>query len=325
MGKPIRFMAAIVLTLLLAWGSTAMAFSDIEGDPAKDSILSLKEAGIVSGVGNDQFVPKATLTYAEGVELIVKAFKLSLDQFRFIKEPKASDYYTHVDDDAWYAHSFIVAHLNGLPVPQDVIPIDTMSREQFAHLLFSAVQTTGDYAFIEIFILIADEDRIEPEYRDSIQKLLIMKAAELDEKQQFRPDDPITRSEAASMLHRALEFVKQQKPVYENPHLNDPVEVSVESIHEEVNKVTLSWGEKPTSGYAIKIEAIEFRADQTAVVKYSLHVPDPDQMVLQVITYPTAVTYVPSSYDVIAEKIEARENPALHETQHFPAMAEKAG
>src|SRR5690606_34202651 len=75
------------------------------------------------------------------------------------------------------------------------------------------------------------------------------------------------------------------------------VAYSVTAINEDINRVNISWGEQPNSGYGLSIDKIEFEGT-IATVHYTRHYPDPDMMYLQVITYPKASTYVDSKYEI---------------------------
>jgi hypothetical protein len=283
---------SLFIVLCFALSGSVLAFQDIEHHPNQAKIQSLKDKGIVSGVNAKQYNPHKHMTFAEGIQLIVKGLDLNIDHIRFIKEPLASDYYKNVKDNAWYAQSFIMAQFN-LELPADVQPNKLMTREEFAHYLFKGMMTKGEFVFIEIYMLIHDEDQIKPEYMNSIQKLLISNVVELDENDNFRPNMPITRGEAAVMLYNGLEFLKSMST---EPAMDQDVMIHVEKIDVHVNKVTVSWGEKPNPGYRITIDRIEFNEDSTASIVYTTHDPDPDQMYAQVITEPKAITYVAAEY-----------------------------
>jgi hypothetical protein len=296
MKKLWSIVAMVVLAIPLLFGNAALAFDDLQGEPNGHKIAELKKHGIVSGIGERLFHPREKMTYAQAVQMLVKGFRLNIDNLKFIKEPKASDYFTRVPDDAWYAKAFIIAHLNGLPVPKDVDPQAKITKEEYADLLFHAIKTKGDFAIIEIWINIADEADVSKDKMNSIQALLILKIAALDDKQRFHPKDAIRRGEAAEMLYNALEFVK--KHVKPNPPADGEVTLTIDKVNDEVNKVTLSWGEKPNSCYRIAIANIEFVSESEAIVYYALSYPTEEMMCSQVITHPQAVTYVASQYQV---------------------------
>ena len=201
----------VVVILLLSLVQSASAFRDIGNHINSQKILSLKEQGVVNGYpGNDSFNPDQSVTYASGLAMIIKGFDLNIDHIRFIKAPKASDHFINIKDDQWYSTHFIIAGVLNLGVPKDARADDLMSKEQFADLLFKAMQTKGDYAFIKIYMIIADEDQINPVYMNSIQKLLISKIATLDENDLFHPQAAITRGEAAGWLHDGMLYAKDR-------------------------------------------------------------------------------------------------------------------
>jgi len=305
MKKSSMMMLMMAVVLLFTLGQSAWAFSDTEADPNAAKIADLKTRGIISGE-NGKFIPKGKLTNAAAVSLLVKGFDLNIDDIRFIKEPKASDYFTNVDDNAWYADAFIIASLRGLDIPKDIHPAAEMTREQFAHSLFQAMLTTGDYAFIELFIMIEDEADINPDYMNSIQKIVISKFAELDKDNKFHPKAPITRSDAASWLHAAIKFVETTDPVEPLPEPETPsfplydVKLGTEAVNKDIQAVTVT-AQAPHPGYGIKITSIAFKGD-TAVITVEAISPDPDMIYPQVITEIKATTYISSQYKpVLAE------------------------
>jgi hypothetical protein len=286
----------IALIAMTAFGTAVYAdFEDLDGHYSKESVHALQQAGIINGINEQRYAPEDTMTYAQGVHLIVKAFDLNMDALKFIKEPLASDYYEHVPNDAWYASSFVAAQLNGLSIPKDADPNSVITREQFAHLLMEGVHKTGDYMFIKIFMLIEDEADIDPALMGNIQTLLISKITKLNDERKFMPKEPMTRGEAAVWLHQAVQFVKGHAAMPE-PQPGDEVTMQVEAVNEEVNKVTLSWGTKPSSGYHIEVRSIEFTDEGEALIHYELSYPKKDMFYLTVITEPKAVTYVSSAY-----------------------------
>lgn len=295
--KKIRwgFVLSTVLACLLALGSSVFAFQDIATEPGKKEITELKKRGIMNGITKERFGPKEKIDFAQGITSIVRGMDLNLDSFRFIKEPKASDYFTKVPDHAWYAEAFIIAHLHGLDLPKDVQPKQQMTREQFAHYLFQGLLATGDYAFIELYVIMNDESQVQHEFMNSIQKLLVSKIADLDKKGNFYPKRKITRAEAAVMLYKAIQFVEEQSNAPPQPE--EDVTMTTEKVNQDIVKVTLSRGEKPNSGYGIEITKIEFHGNE-AVIGYTTSDPLPDHMYLQVITEPKASAYVDAKYTV---------------------------
>ena len=286
-------LSTLVILCLMVSG-TAFAFQDVDNQANSEKILSMKERGLINGLNDTTFNPNGVMTFAQGIQFIVKGFGLNIDHIRFIKEPKASDYYAHVEDQAWYADAFIIAQFN-LDMPSDIKPNEPMTREQFAHYLSQAISTKGDFPLIQIYVMIEDEADVTPDYMNAIQKLLITKVTELDDNGRFNPQETITRSEAAVMIYNALEYVDHMLSNVIIP-IDPDVSLDVENVTDEVYQVTVSWGEQPHPGYGISVDRIEFNEDNTANIVYSLHYPDPDRMYPQVIVYPKAVVYLGSEY-----------------------------
>lgn len=284
---------------------SVVAFSDTEGTAEEKKIAALKEKGIISGYSDNTFKPDGKLTYAAGVSMIVKGLDLNIDNLRFIKEPKATDSFPQLNDSAWYAGNFIIAFHNGLDIPKDVKASDVMTKEQFAHHLFNAMMTKGDFAFIEIFMMINDESDVNPAYMDSIQKLLISKIAVLDDENNFYPHQHITRGAAAAWLHDVIELVESMFPIDSKPGTEWPaykLDVDVTPVNVDVNQVTIT-AKMPHPGYGLRVASISFQGDE-AHIKLAPILPDPDRMYLQVITDVSVTTYIGSEYTPVLSKAE---------------------
>lgn len=295
MKKKSWLMIALTFVLLFSLGQSVMAFSDVDKGADKEKIEALKEKGIVNGISKDHFNPKGTLTYAAGVSMIVKGLDLNIDHVRFIRMPLASDNHPNLKDDAWYSQAFVIADFYGLDIPEDVKPNDKMTKEQFAHHLFKAMMTKGEYAFIELFVVINDEADVNPAYMDSVQKLLITKIASLDKKNNFHPTQSITRGEAAVWLHDGMKFVEETPTV--EPMPEPPVfeqTLSVEAVNKDVNKVTIT-AQMPHPGYGLRIASISFDGEEAVIYTEAIE-PDPDKMYPQVITEVKISTYVDAKF-----------------------------
>ncbi|MGO4274422.1 S-layer homology domain-containing protein [Paenibacillus sp. TAF58] len=292
--------AALTLTTALVSSltfSSAFAFTDVEEGQAA-AISALQDRGIVSGVDKDHFVPKGKISYAQTVQMIVKGMNLNMDTLRFIKQPLASDTYSNIPNDAWYAEAFIIAHYNGMNIPKDVNPNATITREQFGEMLVRALEKKGNFPLVKMFIPIKDEDQITAEYQGALQRLLLYKIAQLDNDGKFNPKAELTRGEAAGWIYNAIRVLETH---IQKPAPIEDVAVTVEKVNDDVNKITLSRGQKPNAGYSIAIQNVRFDQNGQAVISYTLQDPKPDTMYAEVITEAKAVTYVSSAYKAVAE------------------------
>jgi hypothetical protein len=248
------------------------------------------------------FAPKGKISYAQSVQMIVKGLNLNMDLLRFIKEPLATDIYTHIPNKAWYANAFIIAHYNGLEIRKDVNPNEIITREQFGDLLVRALEKKGNYPLIKMFIQFNDEAQITPGLQGSLQRMVLYKIAELDKKGNFNPKGQLTRGQATVWLYNTMRFIETHTSI-PTPTLTptEKVTIKVEKISDDVNKVTLSRGEKPNAGYGIVINSIRFEQNSQAIITYTLVEPVPDKMYAQVITEAKAETYISSKYKAVAE------------------------
>ncbi|WP_282937207.1 S-layer homology domain-containing protein [Paenibacillus sp. RC67] len=301
MKKFVTLVSAVALLCSVSAGSV-YAFTDLDSTE-QEPITALKDRGIVSGVDNQHFVPRGQISYAQTVSMLVKGLKLNLDTIKFVKKPEASDYFTKIPNDAWYAEAFVIAKVNGLDIPQDVDPNGPITREKYANLLNDAMDKKAQLPMIKMAVILADEDQVALEYRVDMQRIYLLKIAKLGEDRKAYPKQEMTRGEAATWLYNGIKLVEAHtaKP---NPPQQADITVNVEKVSDDVNKVILSR-EMPNPGYGLRITGIRFETDDTAVIQYEVVNPKPDMMYPQVITNVKVETYVASKYKAVAELVGA--------------------
>ncbi|MEN1988387.1 S-layer homology domain-containing protein [Paenibacillus hubeiensis] len=286
---------------LTAGGASVLAFSDLQDEGQKTIVDTLKSKGVVNGVTADLFKPNQALSEPQGIQLIVKAFGL--------KNAYASSAQSKISSDTWYADAVQAATQNGLSIPVEVNPQAKMTREQFVILLQEGIATTGNYPVIMRYNVVNDEDSIGENAKSAVQNLLNMNIIQLDKDGNFRPDQPLTRMEAASMIFNALEFIDQFgnggsiEPAPVDPGAGQAgivPTVTTTKVDDKTTKVKLS-AEMPHPGYGLKIDDVKLEKDGRAIVLYSIVQPDPDKMYPMVITNVTAETDIPSGYTVEAQ------------------------
>ncbi|WP_227020085.1 S-layer homology domain-containing protein [Sinanaerobacter chloroacetimidivorans] len=206
--------AAVAALLVISLTGQSFAavnpFTDITEHSARDKILALYEKGIVKGVGNERFAPGTTVTAAQGIQMLVNALGLNLDAVRFIKEPKATDYFPKADNNAWYAEALIIAAVNGIELPADLDPKECWTKEKFTHYLVRAMELHNSLPLIKLNpVAIADEDQITVDYSGSIQRAIVVYGIlSLKEDGTLNPKAEITRAEAAAEVYNALEYLR---------------------------------------------------------------------------------------------------------------------
>jgi S-layer homology domain. len=201
--------AVLLLALTGQCFADTVPFTDISSMEGKDKIVSLQQQGIIKGSGGGLFAPYSPLTAAQGIQLFVNAFDLNLDNIRFIKEPKASDYFKNAKDNAWYSDALIIITFSGLELPSDLNPESQWTREEFTYYLVSLMEKQGNLPMINLIPAdISDNSQLDVTYSGAVQRALHYGLVSLDQKGNFRPKDSITRGEAAVQIFNALEYLR---------------------------------------------------------------------------------------------------------------------
>ncbi|NOU79547.1 hypothetical protein GC101_11740 [Paenibacillus sp. LMG 31459] len=296
-------LACSILAATVSFGASASAFSDLKGNAAESKINALHQNGIINGITSDMFAPKSKLTYAQGLQFIVSGLKLSPQN---TTGSKASDYFDKVKDNAWYASAFVAAKQSGLSLDKSIDPNAAMTRIQFAHLLTQALQSKGNFPVTLMYANITDGGKLSTAEMNSLQILVNTRLITLEKNNTFRPNEPVTRAEAAVLIYDAAKFAKEV--ITPDDSATAPVNdyeaaVTLEKAATGVNKATVTVENLPTSGYNLSIERIEFGANQTAVVYFKVTAPPAGSMNLQVISTASAVTYLPEGYTAVAKSV----------------------
>lgn len=205
----ISTVAVMTMSLTVNCFADVIPFTDITNIGVKAKIIALQDKGYVKGVGNGLFAPDKKITAVESIQLLVNAFKLNIDNIRFIKAPKATDYYVNADNDAWYASTLIIAAMNDIDLPKDIDPNQKWTREEFTYQLIKATEKHGNLPMIKLNpVVIADQDQLTVDYSGAIQRALVYGVTQLDTAGKFNPKDEISRAEAAEQIYNALEYLK---------------------------------------------------------------------------------------------------------------------
>lgn len=212
MKRKIKLITLITVLVLSMTGQSFAAsspFTDIDDSKSKDQIIALYEDGVIKGVGNGLFNPDGTLTAAQGVQMIVNAFDISLAKFLFIKAPLATDWFKNADDNAWYADALIRAGANDIGLPADLDPNAKWTKEDFTYYLVMAMESHYQMPMINMmYIETADEAEMTIEYQGAIQRSMKYNITVLDQDKKFYPKKMLTRSEAAEMIYNGRLLVK---------------------------------------------------------------------------------------------------------------------
>ncbi|MEJ8302625.1 S-layer homology domain-containing protein [Saccharibacillus sacchari] len=297
MKKTVKACAALVMAGSFAFAASASAFSDVSNADDAKIAQSLQQKGIMKGIGEDRFAPSSDLTNAQAIQLIVNAFGLKVGS-NMTHTPTAS-----FNDKAWYASAYEAALQNGI---KSVTKSDSvsakMTREQFASLLLEGINTTGEYPTTKMYIFFDDEKEFTGDHLGAIQTLGNMRI--ISAGGEFRPQDPITRMEAAELVYNAIEFIN--KVGGDNGNVGEGTEVtevSVTTAKEADGRVKATLkASLPNPGYGLKINDVKYEGSK-ATIQYSITKPESGMMYPQVITDAEVSTYLTGTpSEVVAEQ-----------------------
>lgn len=181
---------------------SANYFTDIDEYSAKADIEYLVGRDIVNGYENAEFRPNVKLSYAEAIQLITKSFQLKASNDVSLNS---------IAKNKWYSDAFTIAASNQIDIANINNVNDNVTREQFAGWIIDELDRIGVYPVVRMFINISDSDSISEKYASKVQTLLLTRIASLSDNQMFRPQDAITRGEAADWLADAVKFAEQLK------------------------------------------------------------------------------------------------------------------
>lgn len=190
--KKLKQTVCFFLCALLSLPAVSGLGADYDGHWAEKAIAALAEQGIVSGDETGNFNPDKQITRAETVKLVNKVFRL---------EQKSESGFPDVSESDWYYEEFLIAkgagYLQGDSLG-NANPEQNITRQEVCVMLAKAAGMSSEgeqKAF-------TDAEAIAPWAADAVNALV--KAGMLNgyEDGSFRPEAPITRAEAASVLYR---------------------------------------------------------------------------------------------------------------------------
>ncbi|MFD1887350.1 S-layer homology domain-containing protein [Paenibacillus wenxiniae] len=218
----ISTLAISLLSGGMATSSFAASFDDLNGVPGKDKITSLATQKVINGMSDTHFAPGKSLTQAQALHMMVKAFKLDTVQSP-APDPLAGDenkaqqptipQFSKVKPSAWYADTFTTAAQAGLDIPATVNPDAPITREQYVDYVMSAMQLTGKMPVFRIIPPdINDQSAMDISHVGSVQLAIVLKIVSMDANGNFNPKQNITRADAAIMLYDGLNYLNRFTP-----------------------------------------------------------------------------------------------------------------
>ena len=174
-------------------------FNDIEAvEWARDAIVYLAQAGIVSGKSEALFYPNDHITREELVKILVLAFA---------EDTEAEDiYFKDVDKSAWYYAYLAKAVKAGIVsgYSEDVFGTgDPVTRQDMVAMIYRAAKFRG-INLESAAAGFADEAQIAEYARDAVGALYAKGIVNGVDKYTFAPLEPATRAQVAKIVYRVL-------------------------------------------------------------------------------------------------------------------------
>lgn len=167
-------------------------YNDIDKyDWAKEAIIGLTNAGIVNGMGDDEFNPAGNVTREQFCKMVVQLFEISaLD---------TSSDFVDVDENAWYAPYINAAVQAGYVQGQsdDYFGIgEVIMRQDMATILYRASNRSGN----GVELTFTDNAQIADYAKDAISEFVGLDVMKGYEDGTFKPRGSATRAEAAKVI-----------------------------------------------------------------------------------------------------------------------------
>jgi len=236
--KKLSLIMALVLTAVFA--GNVLFTRAIEGSRAENKEITdigkhwAKEA-IEKTVDKEHFVdekgkfhPDKAITRSEFVMMLHKALGINIMYF---KAPDITEIYGDVKNEDAYASALMdLVTARIIDIKGYFRPNETIRRDELVHYIINSLDymTGGQYAMIMIMPPpFADDDEINPEYKQDIIKAQLLKLINGKGKNFFCPKDNATRAEAAALIYRLKEILKEFN---ETVQVNPSVETSEEGM-----------------------------------------------------------------------------------------------
>jgi len=211
------------LTVIPFAGAASPSFSDVPRNHwAYKEITEMAEKGIIKGYDNRTFRPNNEVTRAEFAKIMIAAADVDMDKRSvsqtFKDVPKSHWAFYYVE----YAKPYLTGYKSGSTYTYK--PDNSAVREDIAVALVRLLGYDKKYkADMNQLKKFRDSDDISPALRSYIA-IAIQTDLMKGNNNYFRPQDPITRAEAASLLYRALinRDGDETKVVFPNPEQPKP-------------------------------------------------------------------------------------------------------
>ena len=197
-------------------------FIDIQGHWAANEIEAAYKQGLMQGAGVNEFgyntfAPEEKVNRFQLAVVLARAFDLDYGNMRFMQEPKASDYYYVLREEAWYSQAVVLGAINRLFSPEgNFAGEENVSRIEVARSIYKAFQAKG--ITVPMIMLMPLYDDTAQLSRDDVNAVVFVSNTGIMKGNDnlFRPYDSIKRAELAKVLNQCVKLIAMN-PVQTGP------------------------------------------------------------------------------------------------------------
>ena len=302
MKRHLPYALVFIVVMVLAGPTEALTQSppDISGHWAESDIEGWLERGWISGYEGGTFRPDHSVTRAEFIVFVDRAYE--------VPESGEVPGFDDVARDDWFFDAVANAVSAGIITGRDeatFAPQAPITRQEAAVILNRLL----NLGTVEDASRFPDQADIAPWAEAAVNAVA---GAEIvtgyPEDGTFRPLRPITRAETVVILNRGLDFALDEavllpEAIRKWVDYSRDILVAQAREYEGTLYLLVTYGEQLTSGYGVEITEIVEEPDRL-VVNVAFEEPEEDEPVLQVLTYP---------YDL--ETVEPTDRPVEFEAE----------
>ncbi|AEF94409.1 S-layer domain-containing protein [Desulfotomaculum nigrificans CO-1-SRB] len=285
MQKKIGYM---LLGAVLLGATSLMPIGAGQADEINPLPVSPAEPNVITNL--NKAVTNNYITRAELAIQLVDRLDLNLDGYRFLKAPQVTDFFSDVSVDDPCANAVMVLGYNGIvnTTEKSYRPKDKISREELAKIFANVLRHKAKDDIIKVQQIpeIKDLSAANNETANDIKLTVGLGIMTLRAGGNFQPKQGVTYDEFSNALSKLQQLIQVN---------NSDISAKIISQQDGTRAVEISWGEKPSSGYVIKIVDMKLKGN-TLLVIYHTEEPAPGSFNSTVITEPKDSKPIPQNF-----------------------------
>lgn len=185
-------------------------YSDTKDSWARDAIQAMTQAGYLSGYSDNTFKPSQQITREQAAAIYGKVLQSNLNaqDLTALTAKEETTTYSDVAVDRWSNSAIKLVSAAGVMEGTSKTafnPTKTMNREEFVASAASLAKKLNISPAVKTEkVAFKDEASISKEYLADVQYMAQRGIVSSDATESFNPKQPVTRAQAATILHRLL-------------------------------------------------------------------------------------------------------------------------